>query len=65
MKNEDTLPPIIKDLIANVRSESNPVHTRDAYCARLENIAQCCTEVVETFRRKQAKFYAIKGKQKA
>lgn len=65
MKNEDLLPPIIKDLIESIRNDKSPIHVRDAYCARLENIISCATDAVESFRKKQAKHYLIKSKQKA
>lgn len=65
MKNEDLLPPIIKDLIDSIRNESLPVHVRDTYCARLENILDCSADVVNKFRAKQVKHYTIKKKQKA
>jgi hypothetical protein len=64
MKNEELLPPIIKDLIVELRNEETPMHIRDAFCGRLENIVQCCADSIEVFRRKQAKHYTIKSKQK-
>lgn len=65
MKNLDLLPPIIKDIIADLNNDKSPIHVRDAYCARLENIVNCANEAIERFRRKQAKHYTIKSKQKA
>lgn len=65
MKNEDLLPPIIKDLIVQLGNENIPLHTRDQYCARLENIIECCTGHVEKFRRKLVRHNTIKAKQKA
>ena len=64
MKNEDLLPPIIKDLIASIRDDKTPIANRDMISARLENIVACCSEAVETFRKKQTRHYSILAKQK-
>jgi hypothetical protein len=65
MKNEDLLPPIIKDLILSIRDDKTPMHNRDLVCSRLENIVQCCADAIEAFKKKQTKHYMIKAKQKA
>ena len=64
MKNEDLLPPIIKDLIASIRDDKTPIANRDMISARLENIVACCSEAVEAFRKKQTRFYSIQAKTK-
>lgn len=64
MKNHDLLPPIIRDLIEDLRKDDTPIHSRDNVCARLENIVACSNEAIDTFRKKQTKYYTIKSKQK-
>jgi DNA-directed RNA polymerase subunit L len=65
MKNYESLPPIIKDLIDALKKDDTPIHVRDNISARLENIITCCNDSVEQFRRKQTKHYTVKAKQKA
>jgi hypothetical protein len=64
MKNYELLPPIIKDLIDALRQDDTPIHIRDAYSSRLENVVDCCSEAIEAFRKKQARHYTIRAKQK-
>lgn len=65
MKNEDLLPPIIKDLIDALRKDENSISTRDHVCARLENVVACSNDAIEVFRQKQVRHYTKKAKQKA
>lgn len=65
MKNPDLLPPIIKDLVEELKNDATPIHVRDHVCARLENVVACSNEAIEMFRKKQVRHYTIKAKQKA
>lgn len=65
MKNLDLLPPIIRDLIDNLSKDNVPLHTRDQYAARLENIIECSQGAVEQFRKKLVRHNTIKAKTKA
>ena len=65
MKNPELLPPIVRDLIAELNKDGNPTHARDNLCARLENIVACANDAIETFRVKRTRHYTIKSKTKA
>lgn len=61
MKNYETLPPVIRDLIDHLREDKTPPHVKDVYAQRLENIVECGSAALlaykaqpRNFRRKRA-----------